>query len=392
VRSVHDTAKGRSPETSLTTGTVEQCLPSKKVYKVLVDNDTIRYCRLVYTGVQTALKQGDRVVIIKCGSADWLILGMIDPVPGPSEPFINIDLDEQFAADREEFLSGNQVGNDPDFRPVDKLGQKEPPIMPGDAQLENRSKTFIGRSLVRVYSFGDIFVKASDICFTYYNKNKNWILQRGMGLLRRTYGYSETIITSIAGPLKGKTTVTETITFDPKTLAPDISVSAGVSLPETPGTLLEASQTTAGYRAVHKDVLAVEVDHSTKTLRASMAVGASNIDLQAGTFLKENAGTFTDPVVIDTAVVANGLHLRLGGGYDIVYDEQTNTLAITGISSRNQVKLSDQALSLVRGEQSLVLSDDGLSGTVRNFRMVVEGESIETAGTKSIQATTIRLN
>lgn len=391
MRHVHDTATGRAPGTDLTTGTVEICLPTKKVYKVLVDNDTMRYCRLLYNGTQTALKKGDRVVILRCGAADWLILGMIDPVPGPSEPFINVDLDEQFAADREEFLAGTQVGEEPDFRPVDRLGQKEPPILPGDAQLENRSSTFIGRSLVRIYSFGDIFVKASDICFTYYNKNKNWILQRAMGLLRRTYGYSETIVTSTAGPLKGMTTVTETVTFDPKTLVPDVSTTVGASIPEAPGVLLAASQTTSGYRRVHKNLLATEVDHDTGTSRTSVLVGENTVELQVGSMAKENAGTYTSPVAIDSAVVSDGVRVRLGAEYDIVYDAASHTLAITGRLG-NQVKLTDQALSLIRGGQSLVLSDDGLTGTVRNFRMVVEGESTEVAGTKSIQATTIRLN
>lgn len=387
MRNVYDPAS-KTPQ--LTTGTVEAAIPTKKIYKVLVDNDTMRTCRMVYLGTQSTLKKGDRVVILKCGAADWLILGMFDGVPGPSEPFINIDIDEQFASDREQFLLGDQVSNEPDFRPVDRLGQKEPPILPGDTQIENRSSTFIGRSYLRLFSFGDIFVKASDICFTYYNKNKNWILQRAMGLIRKTYGYSESIITSVRGPLRGKTTISQEVTFDPKTLSPDISVTVGASLPGV-GDLLAANQTTSGYRAVHKDIAAVEVDHDTGTARAVLSLGEKDIEIQAGNFSKENAGTYTSPVMIDSVPVAEGLRIKLGDGYELVYNAGDNALNITS-QSGNQIKMTNQALSLIRGEQSLVLSDDGLSGTVRNFRMVVEGESTEVAGNKSIQASTIRLN
>lgn len=388
---IRSTAKGSSFGTAMKAGRILEYYPLKKIYRVMVDGESVKNCRPLHSGLQTAYKVDDRVIILKCGPVGWVLLGTIDKVPEQSEPFVSrSSVDEQFALNQQAVFKNSQLGEIPDFRPVDNLKQKEEPLTEGDTLLENKAQPFMTRAFVKIFSFGDVFIKASDICFIYLCKQKNQIFQKALNFVRQTSGYREEIATGMVDPVRGNTIITETVCANPFDGAVDKRVQTGRIIPPAivTNSLLTYPATSRGERVGYGEHFISEVDNDTETVRILKTVGDAEIELQAGSLSKEASGSFTTPPTLAGTPVLDGVRVKLGSGWDVVFDSTTNTLAITNVKNPvNSFVLSEAEFRMQRGGQSLVLSDSGLSGVVNNYNMVVSGVSSETVGTaKSIIA------
>lgn len=398
-------------------GLIRVIKPTKKVYGVEREETgaELVFCRPVYTGGhQAGYRRNDKVLILKTGSVDWVILGKVDPVPPPSAPFQNLDADENFAVEREKYTKNPQVDNEPDYRPVDRRDQKEPTIFSGDAVIHNGSKYFINRSFLKIFKFGDVFVKASDYCFQYFNKKDSKILTRAANLLRETFGFKEHVTTVVPSTLSlvtpGATIYKQEIRAYPIIpLFKDKETTIGVIPPivTNPAQSLTSKPIASqGERVVYGFHQAHEVDNLTNTYRFEKSIlPLGKYEFQAGTFVMENTGVFTTPVMgptdpitpnLVTAPVTAGCRARYTAvdgvrGFDIVYDATLNNLSISGFAGAgavlNTFVIGDVGMKMQRGPQYLALSDAGLIGNVNSYTLnvigattVVGGVSTETAG------------
>ncbi len=389
-----NTAFKKAPTGDFYTGVVRDYYSLTKTYAVAIDGGQTRSCRQVYTGVSQPYAIGDHVLVIRSNLSSWLILGEYDPVPANDIPIEASTVDTRLAKQQLQFgqLLNPELLTENDFRPVDRLGNKEEPEFSGDATLHNKAKPFILRAFVKIFNFGDIFVKCSDACFIFFNRNKNMILTKATELQRITHGYRETIKVGTDEETAYKGIVDVTVLADARekdTLDKRVQLGHIVNDVSSSASAITSSSVDRGERVVYSDHLASEIDNTSKTVRVHHTTGEATATLVVGSLNKENQGlsAFSGPVELNSAIVSEGIKVELNDTYSILFDASSGTLSIRASNGSQEITLSAKETLISFKDQFLRLDDTGLHTSVNNYELVVKEDSTETVtGQKSVTA------
>jgi hypothetical protein len=388
-------------------GAVSTYAPDSKLYSVLVGQYGTRYCRKLLTGVDKPLAAGSRVLVGYFPGVDWLIIGELDALP-PSTASSPATFEASIARQESELVEPLMapIGDLPNFAQLDIDGEVEDPSFSGDVSLENRSERVNNRARLKIYSYGSILMRASRLCYDYWHKSDNTIIRQARNLIRIAFGYKETVITSVIDP-KGATTRTEELrantlvrptTIDKQTVTGYVEATAKVAGPALLGTVV----VNRGQRTLYDQHNLAEVDNDTRTVRWQQAVGDKLLSVQAGSFVAENAPhpvtNVQNPQTPDgiagetNAVVAAGLHARLGDSFDVVVDTAANECVIESLETNQKIVVNDDGITMQRGSQSFRLDDNGLTINATKFKVVADTCETVVSGDYSVNARTINLN
>lgn len=352
------------------TGVVLLYDPAKKTYAVAVDGKSIFQCRAINTGVARVFRKDDRVVVLRCGTATWLILGSYDTAP--------------------------MQENNESYLQVDSLGEKEPTAFSGDVSIHNNKKPFRLRSLINIFSFGDVLIRSTHACYMYLNNKTNAIKIQATNLLLSCRGFK------MQSKVKEYAVRTEMVSFSDTRNLSDTekerhTVLGNLAEPVNTGDKFTAPTAEVGERTKYRQNVVYEVDNGTDTVRFFQKIGLTAL---IGKFTKENAGSSLFSQRIDQlgTTVDSGVCIKLGSAYTLVFNSTNNALSIA--SADKSIVLDVDKIELKVGQQSLRLDSSGLTTSVANLTTTVQGISQETVGSKviqssgdvSVQGTQIRLN
>jgi hypothetical protein len=402
-------------------GTVRAYDPNKKAYVVSVEGIGDRQCRRMLTGLDKPIPPGTSCVIMPVMGRSWVIIGELDHVsrapdkalPGSSE----------LAAERDGQLAAALVQKDqsqtPNYRPIDLQGMGEEPQFVGDASLENRASAHVRRARVKVYSFGDVLVWASGICYSLYHRATNTIYRRCRNEVFEAMGVLVQVITPMPPrDTAGMTTRRLTVRTDAlNTGRIDKLRSEGAFLASdtAPGEgLLIGPIGERGERTLWGTHRAEEIDNDLGTYRLQQELGnGARLTSQIGDLGAENAAHTVTGVQnpstpngvphpqASTAygdaaegTVGHGAHIDLEG-LRITYDQETGELEVLNTASEelNRIIIRPSQLLLERAGQSFTLDDSGLTIRAKSYNLVVDG-SVETTagGNVTINATDMDVN
>jgi hypothetical protein len=411
-------------KTKMSCGTVKLYAPSTKLYTVVLDGIGDRNCRKMLTGVDRPVPRGRRVLVVNVRGADWIIVGELDSIPVTAD-IIPKTFEDQAAID-EASVSNEAGGTDdklPSWRQIDSAGTAEDPNFTGDVSLENRADQHIQRSKVKVYGFGDILIKSSNICFDYWHKKENTILRRAKNLITRAFGYFYSVSTQPSGLNAGRVTEKLTIASNapsPATLDVQVTrgylqpslISAFTSLDPTP-TLFNTRLAATGSRTQFGEFYVQEIDNDTSTIRSELVVGDSSITTQIGTFTAENLihpkTLLRNPSTTTGLTAFSGLHCQYGDAFDLTVGTSDNTISLlSGTNPTQKITIDPTAIKLEQGGrvieitntsitmedlgQSFKLDDSGLTIDVLSFTLNSGVTSMTTTATHTIEALAIQLN
>jgi len=338
------------------TGTVLLYDSARKIYSVAVDGKSVYQCRAIHSGTTRIFKKDDRVVVLRCGTSTWLILGSYDTAP----------MEET----NESYLQ------------VDAIGEKEPQAFPGDVELHNNKKPFRLRSLISIFSFGDILIRSTHACYMYLNKKTNAIKIQATNLLLSCRGFK------LQSRVKEYAVRTEFVSFaDTRKLSDEEkerqTVLGDLTEQIDTGDKFTSPTATAGERTKYRRHVVYEIDNATDTVRFFQKIGLTAL---IGKFTKENAGTshFSEKVEQEGKPVESGVCLKLGSAYTIVFNAGTNALSIA--SADKSIVMDNAKMEFKVGQQVMTLDASGLTTTVTNHKMTVSGTSEESVGSKTIQS------
>lgn len=351
-------------------------------------------------------------------------MGEIDNLP-PSVAIIPKTFEDQAALD--EANIDNEVGarndNLPSFRQIDESGVPEDPNFAGDVSLENRSSRHIQRAKVKVYSFGDVIVKASNICFDYFHKKDNTVLRRAKNFITRAFGYYYSVNTKASGLNAGR--VTEKLTIASNAPSPeslDVQVTRGYLDPSlvaaftatdlTPS-LFNTRVAATGSRSQFGDFYVEEIDNDTATIRSELVVGETSITTQVGTFTAENGihpkTSLRNPSTTTGLTATSGLHCQYGNAFDLTVGTSDASISLLSILNPTQkiiieptsirlehagrvIEITNTSILMEGLGQSFKLDDTGLTIDVASFTLNSVVTDMTTSGTHTISATALMLN
>ena len=388
-------------------GTVRSYDPERKLYKVSVEGGIgDRDCRMMLSGLDKPLSHGSSCIVMPVVGRRWVIIGELD-LPSRAPDKALPESGEQEAAIAGQMAAAVVQRNQaqaPNYRPVDLQGMGEEPQFVGDASLENRRTDHIRRSRVKVYSFGDILIRASALCYSLYHRATNTIYRRCRNELFEAHGVQQHTVTPAEGDLAGKTTRRLTVRHD--ALRPEIVdklQSAGKLLPSDTAVgaeLFIGPIANRGERVIWGLHRVEEIDNDTGTVRTQQELGdGTRITSQVGDLTAENAAHPVSGVQNPSTpggiprpdgdgAVEHGAHYQFAGGFDVTIDAARGELQVLNTASgeTHRVVMAPDRLVLERGGQSFRLDASGLTIKVKKYTLAVDG-TVETTAGGSVETT-----
>jgi len=165
--------------TDIRMGYVRRYYPAKRLYQVVVDNKGEVLCKHAVNGVIKALPINTRVLMGRCLGTEWMILA--------EAPQSSVSLENQADSLEETLVVGRgrllDTGMDdssvaPSYRFVDGAGESDLPLYEGEVIIENTAPKNIAKSFLKIFKFGDIFIKASYRCFITLHRLRSAIVMR----------------------------------------------------------------------------------------------------------------------------------------------------------------------------------------------------------------------
>jgi hypothetical protein len=396
--SVYSLFKGEYGRTRISQGTVVRYDSLAKLYTVNVDGDATRVCRRLCTGVERPAQSGSRVLLLKNYGVDWIILGELEkarvvvPADGGSAT-------DQAAQQERDFNADPNTLPEVGFRSIDADGVSEEPLIVGDAVFENLTDKNVSRSFVRLYSFGDVYIKASHLCFELFSKSRNTIVRRARDLRTSAFGYIQNITTDTRVDAGGATTVDEQI----KAKVLDITNVIWRLSGTVPARPAEADKSFArtpivleGSREETGKFLVVERDAVTETVRFEQRMDGQVFMTGAIGGLKNS-----DALVPASLSSASGLGLKFGS-FEISYNPEADRLEIASTAKLgSKLVMTEDRFAIECGGQKLEFTESGMKIVSNNLETTVSGNQTtnvagqveETAsGARTIKAAIINLN
>lgn len=357
-------------------GKVTYYNPDTRIYTVNVDSLGEIQCKQSTNGILRPYATDARIILGKFTGSDWVIISEM-PTAASAPAIVADSAEETLARGRGRLteVSTNQDGQATSYRPIDSAGESDPPVFVGDVLIENSTERAASRSSIRLYSFGDIFAKASSACFVHLNKLRNYAVIQCRNLQICAAGYDLGVTTEYQGELKDRTTVTETYKANPRERAPMATKRAGDL---TGGLLTLGFETT--FPAGHE-----HLDLSSNTKRVQ--IGDSHLILG-------DLGTSTTGGTVDLPKSVSGRGFTVQSPKsNITVLEDSGDIFLGTNDEQTKVVVTDSSIEIVRGGQSFKLSDEGLVMDVTNLEIKVAGStSIDTTGVLDLKGSIININ
>jgi hypothetical protein len=396
--SAYSMLMGDRTTTRIAQGMVASYDALSKSYTVNVDRDATRSCRRLSSGVDSPFSQGARVLLLKCYGVDWIILGELEKATNPV-PVDGGSADEQAATlDRAFNLDISRLP-DVGYRAVDSDGIPEDLRLAGDLVIENKTHKHVSRSSIKIHSFGDIFTKASNLCFEHFHKKRNTIIRVARNLRTTALGYTLDILTSTDKETAGEVSVEERIKARADDATDVIRRTSG-TIPDRPTQPDKSFSLTPivveGHREETGNFLVVERDAVTETVRFEQRAGGKS-------FLSGVIGgtTGSDEITPASLSAKSGIGLKFGN-FQIVYNAESNQLEITSTATlSSKLVMAQDRFAIEVGDQKLEFTESGMKIQSNNLDTIVTGNQTtkvsgsveETAsGAHTVKALTINLN
>lgn len=371
----------------IATGVVSNYDADTKTYVVNLDIEGDTLCRRMLTGVDKPYPPGARVVLMRGGYLDWMIVGEVD-MPEQDPGANRRQTVDEAAADLDAILRDvrlqESIGEFPRYRPSDEYLQ-----FAGDVSIENRAERQSNRSRVKVFSFGAVLAFASNLCFTLWDKRNNKMLVQFRDLIERGIGYVRTITTRPDDP---RTVVREQIQGDPLATESDAEnppppkIDRETIIGHIPNgdqdrtDLAEGPKAERGERRQYTRHRYEEVDNNTHTHRIRQdVIENEDQDDESITTERQSYEGNLEELERDNK---RGTYTIYRDWLEIEVDNDNHVLRIKNLNGpdANEIVLTDESTSVVRGEQSWVLDDDGLTINVKEYRLNAEQDITEEAG------------
>ncbi len=373
-------------------GIVREYDSDKKVYSVNLERTGDVTARRVINGADKPFPPFARVVCLRFVGLEWSILGEIDvpqKEPGDGRPQsideAVADLDSRLRSIR---ASTRALGL-PNFR-----ASGEEPQFAGDASIENRTLDYRSRSRLKVYAFGSVVAFASNLCFTLWHRLESLWFTQCRNFLLRAIGFEKSITTRADDP---RLVMRETVQADPlpgqdpkvqNPRAPitDRETVEGFVLPadgryaKTLDDIQSAPKVVRGEREQRVDYLFTEIDNSRQVKRERLDRVEYSDDGKVTKRTNQFLGA-RGHVDGDVPDLANGQYALWGGWLEVTVDNDAQRLRVRDLRGAGQeISLSLQSTSFVRGQQSIILDDNGVTVTAKNFTVNTEQSIMQTAG------------
>lgn len=177
---------------TISAGTIISYDPNEDLYIVKPDYIGNQTARALKLGAYKPYGASTRVLTCRTTGTNWVILGEIERAPASADTSA-LSVDEEVAASRGRTRNtGSVVGG----RATDVAGIPQTPVFEGEVYLEAKNKKNIARAFIRLCTFGDIFVKASNLCFLHLSRIRNTLFVRCRDLRLKTLGYEHESVTS----------------------------------------------------------------------------------------------------------------------------------------------------------------------------------------------------
>lgn len=369
--------KGDIRATLVRPGRVRWYDSATNTYRVDIHRVGSKVCRALKSGINSPYSNGDKVLLIQSTGADWVIIGELDkPTPTTAEADSS-DTRNETVADTNNQLVDLPV-TDGSYRPVTDDNIKTPVWFSGDRAIKSVGTP---TSEITLYNIGDIIVRASYICYIFLRKETNSLYLRATSFITECFGYKKTIEASTSSLTAGELSIVETVKALP-TLAPkrvDKLTKTGTIRvdPMLPNQLFSSQPVAVrGERVEYAGHLTVEIDNDSSTLRLEQRLERPICQLTIGSFAKENTKTARDLPIIATesGPVPQGVSIRLGDDYSIIYDQSKAELIIFDQKlMQNKIHLSKEQLSLGFGGQYMTLNASGLSVAANSVTFTTPG-------------------
>jgi hypothetical protein len=327
---------------------------------------------------------------------DWVIMGEVDTAQPNPEDNRPKTIDEA-VADLDSKLRSLRVSarskNLPNFR-----APGEDVNLAGDVSLENRTLDPRSRSRVKVYAYGSVLSFASNLCFTLWHRLEGLWFTQCRSFLLRAIGYERSINTSTEDP---RLVMREIVQADPlpsqregaenpKPVITDRETIEGYVLPadgryvDTAEDIHTAPKVVRGRRETHVDFLATEIDNTTQTERTRL----DHVEYEDDGTIKKRTNQYwktVGNVEDDGTPFKHGSFERWRDWLEISIDNEKGEISVRDLRGDGQkVVMAEASTSVVRGEQSITLNDDGVTIKAKSFTVDVENDITETAGKNHI--------
>lgn len=365
--------------------------PDRGLYRLLPDMRTQVWARAVRVGAGGPFPVGVRVLCLHVAGTGWIIVGEIptaQPDPNAARP---ATVEESVADLLSRAGAAAAPSGDLDAAPMFRAADPE---FVGDAALTNRPPDRRAASGVRVFSFGAVLLKASDICYALLDRRESQLLLHARSLLFRAMGYLRTVVTRADDP---RTLVREELRPDPlnvertnreaaplvdrETLegfvpAPDGRAGGFPELFDKPRLSRGRRETVGGFSVAEDDVgkgvlrRRVDVvehrgeDGERRTFEAAAAVGA--ID-------GEGEGA-----------AKRGFRAWLRAWLRLEADNEAETVTLDHLTAGEptRVVLTRDAVLLERGGQRVRIDAEGVFVKAKNFVVDAEQRVVLRAGSE----------
>ena len=335
----------------LRVGAVRTYDPDRKLYWISVEGIGDRQCRRMLTGLDKPLPPGAACLVVPVVAHHWVVIGELDrPTRQPDRALPGSNDQEAAIEGRLAAALGQRDSAlAPLYRPLDLQGMAEEPQFVGDASLENRTKDHIRRSRIKVYSFGDIMLWASALCYSIYHRATNTVYRRCRNEVFEAFGVVLQVITPTEGDNAGRTTrrlvvrhnaeaktTIDKVRSEGQMLAADAVDGEG---------LLVGPIAARGERAIWGTHRVEEVDNDTGTYRTQQELGdGTRITTQVGALVAENSNhpvsgiqnPSTPSGVIRSdgdGVVERGAHYRFANGLEVTVDAARDELEVLNLAT-----------------------------------------------------------
>lgn len=369
----------------IATGVVTNYDADTKTYVVSLDIEGDTLARRMLTGADKPYPPGSRVVLLRAEHLDWFIMGEVD-MPSQDPDVDRLRTVDEAAADLDSIITrvrlSEKIGDLPRYRPADEALQ-----FAGDVSIENRTVSQKSRSRVKVFSFGAVMTFASNLCFSLWSKRDNTLITQFRSLIERGIGFTRSITTRADDP---RTVVREQIQGDPLTteedtanpVAPKIDRETIVGhIPTGDPTRSDLSQgpkALRGERSSYTRHRFEEIDNNshTRRLRQDRIENEGQDNEEITNEIRHYEGNLTE--LGKTA----GSYTVYRDWLEIEVDNENHVLRIKNLNGpdSNEIVMTDDETSVVRGGQSWVLDDSGLTINVKEYRLNAEQDITETAG------------
>ncbi len=369
------TDKQASKDVEIRSGFVRSYNPDRRLHTVDIELKGETLCKQASSGILKPYSVGDRVVVSKFVGSDWTILSGL-PVPGAPPETVADSEEETLARGRGRLtsVSTNYDNREFSYRGIDTAGEAEPPVFEGEVLIENKTDRVSTRSFLRIFRFGDILFNSSKFCYIHLNKLRSSIITKCRNLYMFAAGWRKQAETPSKGPHKDLTTVTETFKVDPRSKSHDMMIVTG-NIPN--GRITKGTETTFPNGFIHYDI-----DNGVYRIMSD------------GSWLvlgNQNGQASGSGVEQPYSVDANGISLQTAYGYIQVLNE--GSIKVSTLDGDSQVEVSNETVSLKKGEQSVLIDGEGVNIFAKNFNVTATGSTnINSTGNVTMSGPVINLN